>query len=82
MSYRLRRTLDRLTRRITCCKTFDEFINQHPSYTPSIYPYPSARIRQRLWYICLARQYDLAQQRRGDPRRAYTGQNVWLRRPA
>ncbi len=74
MPYHLRQLLDRLTRRITCEKTFEDFINLHPNYTPSIYPNPGDRLRRKLGYHCLARQYDLAQERRGDPRRAYQGQ--------
>lgn len=75
MSYKLRQLLDRLTRRITCSATFEEFLNLHPNYTPSIYPNPGDKLRRKLGYRCLALQYDLAQERRGDPRRAFQGQS-------
>lgn len=74
MSYKLRTFLDRLTRRITCSATFQEFLDLHPAYTPSIYPNPRDSLRRKLGYRSLARQYDLAQARRGDSRRAYQGQ--------
>lgn len=75
MNTKLRQLLDRLTRRITCENTFEDFINLHPNYTPSIYPNPGDKLRRKLGYRCLARQYDIAQERRGDSRRAYQGQS-------
>lgn len=74
MSYRLRRQLDRLTRRLTAFTSFQDMLDAHPGYTPSIYPYHHYRTRRKLQYRCLARQYDLAQERRGDSRRCYQGQ--------
>lgn len=82
MSYRLRTLLDRITRRVSAFDSFQELLDAHPDYTPSIYPYPSARLSVRLRYIALANQYDIAQAARNDPRRAYTGSDVWIRRRA
>jgi len=73
MTYRLKILRDKLTRRITCCDTFEEFINLNPNYRPTILANPGDRIRRRLGYLCLANQYDIAQEERGDPRRAFQG---------
>jgi hypothetical protein len=75
MSHRLRTLLDRITRRISAFANFQELIDAHPSYTPSIYPLRHYTLRRRLQYRCLARQYDLAQANRNDPRRCYQGQS-------
>jgi hypothetical protein len=77
LPYRLRRLLDRITRRVSAFDSFQDLLDAHPSYTPSIYPYASAPIRKRLWYVCLATQYDRAQAARNDPRRCYTGSHTW-----
>lgn len=59
--------LNALTVKLTAFGSFREMVEEtHPSYRPSIYPYT---FRERL----LADEYDQAQERRHDPRRAYVG---------
>ncbi len=77
MPYRLRRMLDRLTRLCTAVRTFDELINLHPNYCPSIYPHPGQPFSKRMRRRCLAEQYDVAQAARNDPRRSYRGSRFW-----
>lgn len=57
--------LDWHTRRLTGFESFDAMLTA-PDYRPTILP--------RNWrYTALADAYDLSQQRRSDPRRAYRG---------
>jgi hypothetical protein len=61
--------LDWYTARLTAFDTFNEFINTHPSYSPTILP---RTWRERFLADC----FDQAMERRGETRRAWRGSNA------
>lgn len=58
--------LDWLTARLTAFETLSEMLNTSPNYRPTILP-------SDFRYSLLADAYDVAQERRGDARRAWRG---------
>src|SRR5262245_20935430 len=58
--------LDTLTAKLTAFSTFQEMLDTHPSYRPTIYTTDND-------HLALALAYNAAQAARGDRRRAFTG---------